>query len=135
MERLPRSLLIVDDEDMIRDTLAAYFEALGCTVYGVSSGEQALEILAEACPEAAIVDIRLPGMSGQEMLLAAHALRPGMRCLIYTGSLEYHLSWELLALGMTSEQVFVKPVQDMHVLATALSALTAGRLEHHKGHP
>ena len=123
MDNLPKSLLIVDDEDMIRDTLEAYFESLGCTVFGASSGEEALEILAANSPDAASVDMRLPGMSGQDMLQAAYAKRPAMRCLIYTGSLEYHLSAELLVTGMTSEQVFVKPVEDMQVLAEALAAL------------
>jgi len=125
MDTLPKTLLIVDDEDMIRDTLEAYFESLDCTVFSASSGEEALKILAARSPEAAIVDMRLPGMSGQDLILAAHALQPGLRILIYTGSLEYHLPEELVTVGMTSGQVFVKPVDDMDVLAKALAGLMA----------
>jgi len=135
MKRFPKSLLIVDDEEMIRDTLEAYFQALGCMVYSVSSGEQALEILAGFSPEAAIVDMRLPGMSGQDMLHAALAVRPAMRSLIYTGSLEYHLSEKLLGSGMTSEQIFVKPVEDMRILADALAALVSEETPGEAGSP
>ena len=127
MDNLPKSLLIVDDEDMIRATLEAYFQSLGCTVYGAASGEEALEILADHSPEAAIVDMRLPGLSGQDTLLAVHARRPDMGLLIYTGSLEYHPSEELLAKGLTSSQVFIKPVEDMRVLADALAGLMAAK--------
>ena len=123
MDNLPKTVLIIDDEDMIRDTLEAYFESLGWTVFGAHSGEDALEILAAQAPDAAIVDMRLPGMSGQDLILAARVIRPAMRFLIYTGSLEYHPSEELAAAGLTSEQVFVKPVEDMSVLAQAVAGL------------
>ena len=62
--RVARIENIIDDEDMIRDTLEAYFESLGWTVFGAHSGEDALEILAAQAPDAAIVDIMLPGMDG-----------------------------------------------------------------------
>ena len=123
MEGLPRTLLIVDDEELVSDSLGSYFEALGCIVHTASSAEEALDGLAEANPDAAIVDMRLPGMSGQEFLLAARAKLPALKSLIYTGSLEYTLPQEFLALGMGNEHVFVKPVEDMKILADALVSL------------
>ena len=62
------SILVVDDEEIMREVLATLLAPEGCRVHLVSSGEEALEV-AKARPfDAAIVDVMMPGISGIEVL-------------------------------------------------------------------
>ncbi|HSM07847.1 MAG TPA: sigma-54 dependent transcriptional regulator [Gemmatimonadota bacterium] len=61
-------LLVVDDDDAHRKTLAGYLTRQGYRVTAADSAEQALMLLAEADPEVILSDIRMPGLSGIELL-------------------------------------------------------------------
>jgi DNA-binding NtrC family response regulator len=61
-------ILIVDDQDTIRHFLAKAFEQEGHEVVQAGSGEQAMEFLKTGQPDAAILDLKLPGMSGMDLL-------------------------------------------------------------------
>ena len=86
MELTDILVLIVDDEEMVRENLEAYLEDEGFRIVTASSGEAALELLADINPDVGIIDMRLPGLSGNDFILRAHALRPHLRYLIHTGS-------------------------------------------------
>jgi len=117
------TILVVDDEETIRESLQFFLEARGFDVTTAASAEQALELLARHPCDAAIVDIRLPGQSGDTMILAAQPRFPAMKWLICTGSMEFGLGPELLAAGLTSRDVFTKPIADMGLLADRLQQL------------
>ena len=72
-------VLVVDDEEMILLNLAVFLEDDGFTVFSASSGEAALELLSRETVDVAIVDIRLPGMDGNTLILEAHKLYPETR--------------------------------------------------------
>jgi two-component system response regulator AtoC len=61
-------LLVVDDDDAHRKTLAGYLTRQGYRVTAADSAEQALTVLADADPEVILSDIRMPGLSGIELL-------------------------------------------------------------------
>lgn len=61
-------LMIVDDEKILNRSLAMAFESRGYEVLGVHSGEEALKMLDGAAPELVLLDIRLPGMNGIEVM-------------------------------------------------------------------
>lgn len=63
-------VLVVDDEDDIRDTLCEAVEMIGCTVASASNGADALAVLATERPCLVIVDLLMPVMTGQEMIAA-----------------------------------------------------------------
>jgi two-component system NtrC family sensor kinase len=65
--RRVRSVLVVDDEPDIRDTLAEILEHDGFLVDIASSGQEALERIATADYDAVLSDIRMPGMNGMEL--------------------------------------------------------------------
>jgi signal transduction histidine kinase/DNA-binding response OmpR family regulator/CHASE3 domain sensor protein len=70
----PRRVLLVEDEVLLRLSVADMLERLGCSVESAGSAEQALEILArDASFDLLLTDLGLPGMSGEE--LAAEAER------------------------------------------------------------
>jgi two-component system NtrC family response regulator len=66
-------LLIVDDDDAFRDTLAETLEGLGHGVTAVSGGAEALEALAHTRFDAVFLDHRMPGMDGLQTLSALRA--------------------------------------------------------------
>ena len=69
------------------------------------------------------MDMRLPGMDGNDSIRAVHAIAPGLRFLIHTGSAAYSLPADLRTLGLDRSHVFFKPLQDMAPLARAIRAL------------
>jgi CheY-like chemotaxis protein len=124
-----RRILVVDDEESIRRSLRAYLEDEGVDVVATGSGEEALETLSHSHADAAIVDIRLPGMDGNTFIERAHDLRPEMTFVIYTGSVDYKVPGRLQAAGLNDQHVFKKPLSDMSVL----SAAVAGSLRKRRG--
>jgi signal transduction histidine kinase/DNA-binding response OmpR family regulator len=64
----PRRVLLVEDEVLLRMSVADMLERLGCSVEGVGSAEQALEVLAlDESFDLLLTDLGLPGMSGEEL--------------------------------------------------------------------
>ncbi|MDZ7392775.1 MAG: response regulator [candidate division KSB1 bacterium] len=62
------SILLVDDEAIVRESLSAWLEDEGFVVYAAGSGEEALGLLAKAKPDVAVIDIKMPGMDGLTLL-------------------------------------------------------------------
>ena len=118
-------ILIVDDEILIRDSLADYLEDDGFQVWTAATGEEGLAILSREPIRCCVVDMRLPGMNGDEFVVRARQVREGLKFLIHTGSSEYTLSRRLLALGVLPEDLFYKPVVDQKFIADRLRCLTA----------
>lgn len=114
------TILVVDDEETIRESLVLFLEAQGWIVLSAESAEQALALLDREPCDGGIADIRLPGLSGDAMILEAHARQPAMQWIIVTGSMEFRLSPELLATGLSARDVFAKPIGDMGQLVTRL---------------
>ena len=78
-------ILVVDDEESIRRNLCIYLEDEEFEVSAAESGEEALEMLTHSSFEAAIVDIRLPGMDGNTFIERAHKLDMELGFLVFTG--------------------------------------------------
>ena len=121
------TVLLVDDEEMIRECIAAYLEDDGLTVLTAASGEQALDTIAASNVDVCISDMRLTGMDGEEFILRAHAVSPRTGYMIHTGTYLV-LSDELKSVGMTAEDVLLKPVHNLSKLADKVRQLAvAGR--------
>ena len=63
-------VLVVDDEEGVRETLCDLIELVGCKAVAASNGAEALTLLRDARPCLIILDLLMPVMSGQEMLAA-----------------------------------------------------------------
>jgi DNA-binding NtrC family response regulator len=122
------SILIVDDEAMIRENLKAYLEDEGMQVIAVESGEEALRCVKNGGSFAVcIMDMRLPGMDGNASIRSLHALCPDMKFIVHTGSSDYTLPGDLRKLGLNNAQVYLKPLLDMAPLAATVRALMRRR--------
>jgi DNA-binding response OmpR family regulator len=68
MSQTPKSVLVVDDEPMVRDVLARYLEKDGFEVRTAEDGEQALESFEASPPDLVLLDLMLPRIDGLEVL-------------------------------------------------------------------
>ncbi|MGN0371196.1 MAG: response regulator transcription factor [Enterocloster sp.] len=64
-----QSVLVVDDEPMIRDAVSSYMEKQGCRVYAADTGRQAMEIFEKEAITFVILDLMLPDISGEEICM------------------------------------------------------------------
>ena len=115
----PKHFLILDDEESIRQSIAAYMEDDGYIVFRAGSGEEALEIVKNNHIDEAVVDIRLPGIDGNTFMIEARKILPNIKFVVHTGSADYMPPDAVKDLGVTSGKVLIKPASDLNVLCQA----------------
>ncbi|BCA80786.1 response regulator [Desulfuromonas sp. AOP6] len=92
-------ILIVDDEQVIRNGLQKVLERDGQQVTVACSGVQALECLQRCSFDLVITDLKMPGMSGIEVLKAIRRLQPEVPVLIVTGYATAEMAAEVMVAG------------------------------------
>lgn len=78
-------MLIVDDDERLRSRLAQALTKRGYEVRTAGDYDEALGIAKEVAPELAVVDLRMPGPSGLELLRALKEIDPETRIVVLTG--------------------------------------------------
>jgi len=68
MQKTSATLLIIDDDEVVRASLAAYLEDSGFSVLQASNGVQGLKVFEQEQPDLVICDLRMPQMSGLELI-------------------------------------------------------------------
>lgn len=116
-------VLVVDDEEAIRDSLSAFLQDYGFLADPCGSTEEARDMLRETSYDVCVVDLRLSGMNGEDLIRLASKRYPGQRYIIHTGSISYALPEDLRAIGMRSEHVFHKPVRVLSLLVKCIKTL------------
>ena len=84
-----------------------------------NSGEEALKYLEAEEADCVIVDMRLPGMTGLEFIDRAWKLRGGLRFVIYTGSVDFNITENLIKVGITQDCIVHKPAENLSDLLKA----------------
>jgi putative two-component system response regulator len=112
-------VLIVEDDRAVRELLAAYLERIGHEVLHAESGEEALGRLTTRPCAAALCDIRMPGMSGVELIPKALTADPDLAIIMLTGVDEPASAISCLKLGAVD--YLIKPV-DLEELGHSLQA-------------
>ena len=100
-------ILIVDDDAAFRGSLAETVGDLGHEVLEAGSTAAGLTLLAAHAVDAAIVDLRMPGGSGLELLEALRAADPTLRVVVLTGYGSIATAVEAMRLGAVN--VLAKP--------------------------
>jgi DNA-binding NtrC family response regulator len=70
-------ILLIDDDEWIRDSLSIFFEAEGCHVLALETAEEGLSAIKDHTFDLIIVDYKLPGLDGLEFLKRIHNTQPG----------------------------------------------------------
>ncbi len=121
------SVLVVDDEDGIRQALTRFLTRLGYDVQAASNAKEALQLLPAHHPQAMLCDIRMPETSGVELLPKVLAQDPDLAVLMLTAIDEPRTAIECLKLG--AYDYLIKPV-DLEELELSLQhALRQRQLE------
>ena len=110
-----RSLLIVDDDASFRMRLVRAFRDRGFDVRSAGNHEEAMAAAREDSPELALVDLRLPGKSGLDLVQDLKALDPTTNVVVLTGYGSIATAVQSLQLGATS--YLTKPVDADQILA------------------
>jgi AmiR/NasT family two-component response regulator len=66
-------ILVVDDDRLVLSTLSMGLEKAGFAVLRATSGDEAVQVCSQVCPDLILMDIRMPGISGLEAIQRIHA--------------------------------------------------------------
>ncbi|HXX57869.1 MAG TPA: sigma-54 dependent transcriptional regulator [Thermodesulfovibrionales bacterium] len=120
-------ILIVDDEEGIRESLSAIFEDEGYGVIAAGSGEEALRMIKEQLPDLILLDVWLPGMDGIQTLQEIRALHGEPPVIMISGHGNIEAAVKATRIG--AYDFLEKPLSLERVLLSAKRALEKGALE------
>jgi DNA-binding NtrC family response regulator len=100
-------ILIVDDEEIVRESLSGWLEKDGYTVSTAPDGPTALERVREGAWSILLVDLKMPGMDGLQVLEAARKLQPDAAVVMITAYATVETAVKAIKLGATD--YIVKP--------------------------
>jgi two-component system, response regulator, stage 0 sporulation protein F len=100
-------ILIVDDQFGIRILLNEVLQKEGYDTFQAANGLQALEILNEHTPGLVLLDMKIPGMDGIEILKRMKVVQPDIKVIIMTAYGELDMIQEAMDLGAITH--FAKP--------------------------
>jgi signal transduction histidine kinase len=108
MDKTPFTILIVDDEEDIREVLEIALMDMGHEVFLAPDGKKALELFEEQHPAIVITDIKMPVMGGIELLKQVKRRSPDTQVIMITGHGDMDLTIDSLKFGATD--FITKPV-------------------------
>jgi len=123
-QQLDESVLVVDDDPLIRDLLVQFLSLRGYRALGVKDGQDCLRMVDETPPDLILLDMIMPGMAGIEVLQALREKEYAGGIIIMTGSHNEELLEDAWALG--PQEVLVKPI-DLERLLTAIQLVLVCR--------
>ncbi len=103
-----RRVLVVDDEENLRQSLARILQQLNCEVTTAKDGTEALQRLEAAPYDLVYLDIRLPGMDGLQVLRQVHDRYPQLAVVLLTAHASISSAVEAVRLGATD--YLIKPI-------------------------
>ncbi len=112
---------VIDDDEAIRQSLAFLLQAAKLEVKTYSSAMAFLDALPDTTASCVITDVRMPGMSGVDLLRRLKELKIGMPVIVITGHGDVALAVEAMKVGAVD--FLEKPFDDDVLLASVQSAL------------
>ncbi len=115
-----KKLLIVDDEAGIVEEVKSFFEEEGYEVYTADTGKEGIEILERVQPDLILVDMKLPDMSGLNVLRICKTSYPAIKVIVDTGYVDQVMIDEAEKLGRDS---FLQKPFDLELLRNEIDRL------------
>jgi len=116
-----RAVHIIDDDQAIRESLAFLLRTHQLEVRSFDSAKTFLDALPDASLGCVITDIRMPGMSGVDLLRRLKELKIGVPVIVITGHGDVPLAVEAMKIG--AADFFEKPFNDDQLVASVRAAL------------
>ena len=107
--------LIVDDDEILRSRLRIAISARGYDVQTAANGDEALALAAESCPDMAVVDLKMPGLNGLELLTRLREQCANTRVVVLTGW--GSIANAIAAMRAGAVNYLTKPVDATEILA------------------
>jgi phosphoserine phosphatase RsbU/P len=115
----PYTVLVIDDDALMRMTLKAYLEDSGYSVVEAEDGEQGIELFNRERPDIVLTDLRMPKMDGFEVIARVKRDSPGTPILAITGTGDEDTAAEAVRRGACD--ALLKPINDLKVLETVIA--------------
>lgn len=125
-------ILVVDDESLVRWSLREGLEKAGYQVSVAESGEEALRILGEESQDLALLDNRLPGTQGIDVLKQMKDLDPDVVVIMITAHADVKTAVEAIKLG--AQDYFTKPFEIEEIVVAVEKALETTKLKREVTH-
>jgi two-component system response regulator FixJ len=120
MQRDP-TIYVIDDDEAVRDSLEFLLKSAGITVRGFDSAKAFLEIMPEVNSGCVITDVRMPGITGIDLLRKMSEAKRDLPVIVITGHGDIALAVEAMKIGAVD--FLEKPFEDDHLLAAVRAAL------------
>jgi signal transduction histidine kinase len=111
---MPERILVIDDEKAVRESSVALLTRRGYEAYSAGSGQEALELIQKESFDLLLLDVRMPGMDGIEVLRQATELVPDIQVVMLTGHGTMDTAIEALeygAIGFLRKPVTIEDLQ------------------------
>lgn len=122
------NILVVDDDTYVVDSVSALLRESGYSVISCNSGEQAVEQFLENNIELVLSDIKMPGLSGIDLLDRIHSIDAKMPVILMTGYAELNVAIDAIKRG--AFDFITKPYNPNYILHTIEKAVKHARLLH-----
>ena len=112
-----RRVLVVDDEHLIADTLAAILNEHGFEAVGVYAGTEAIEVARKLAPEILLSDVLMPKMSGIELAIKIREEFPGIAVFLFSGQAATSELMRKAAIDGHQFELLPKPIHPRELVA------------------
>jgi DNA-binding response OmpR family regulator len=123
-------ILIIDDEAILRQTLARILQQAGFEVSTAENGEQGISFLKTTSFDLVFMDIRMPGIAGLDALKIIHTSHPNLPVVLFTAQPDLNSAVEALRNGATD--YLLKPLKPQAIIERAQSILANHKKEKRK---
>ena len=94
-----KCLLIVDDETGIVEEIKSFLEEEGFEVHTADTGKEGIDCVTQIKPDIMVLDMKLPDMSGLNVLKVSKEVSPATKVIVNTGYVDQNLIDEAARLG------------------------------------
>jgi DNA-binding NtrC family response regulator len=126
MKKEKLHLLLVDDDDELRNDMAQFFARQGCVVEQCDDGQQALDLIEQKSFDVMVLDLVMPGRSGLEVLRKLHARKGDCEVVVLSGEATVESAVDAMKLG--AREFLTKPISFKELDRLVRKAHEAGQL-------
>ncbi len=120
------TVLVVDDKEMLRDSVGATLQRAGFSVVTAESGAGALELIAKRRPDCVVTDLKMPGMTGLELVEKAREIDDALPLIVMTAYGAVDTAVEAIKLG--AFDYITKPFEGDEMIVAVKRAIEHARL-------